>query len=121
MDVDDVDGDGHDDEDDHADDDDDHKDCDDDDRKNDGKDDGDDEDKDATELARVISLDVARLLKHPANRYGLLVAELERLEVYIRRLDRLRVRLDTEAIGAEGGGILIDSRPSPTEESQNDF
>lgn len=77
--------------------------------------------RNATELARVISLDVARLLKHPANRYGLLVAELERLEVYIRRLDRLRMRLDTEATGAEGGGILIDSRPSPTEESQNDF
>lgn len=64
----------------------------------------------ATELARIVSLDVARLLKHPANRYGLLVAELERLEVYIRRLDRLQAALDKEPSGAEGGGVLIDGR-----------
>ncbi len=66
--------------------------------------------RNATELARIVSLDVARLLKHPANRYGLLVAELERLEVYIRRLDRLQAALDKEPSGAEGGGVLIDSR-----------
>lgn len=64
----------------------------------------------ATDLARIISLDVARLLKHPANRYGLLVAELERLELYIRRLDRLQAAADKEPGGAEGGGVLLDSR-----------
>ena len=64
----------------------------------------------ATELARIVSLDVARLLKHPANRYGLLVAELEQLEAYIRRLDRLQAAVDKEPSGAEGGGVLIDSR-----------
>jgi len=64
----------------------------------------------ATDLARLVSLDVARLLKHPANRYGLLVAELERLEAYTRRLGRLQATLDKAPSGAEGGGVLIDSR-----------
>jgi len=69
----------------------------------------------ATELARIVSLDVARLLKHPANRYGLLVAELERLEAYIRRLDRVQGTLDKEPTGAEGGGVLLDNRPRAEE------
>lgn len=64
----------------------------------------------ATELARIVSLDVARLLHHPANRYGLTLDELERLERYIRRLDRLQAEAEKEPTGAEGGGILIDSR-----------
>lgn len=74
----------------------------------------------ATDLARIVSLDVARLLKHPANRYGLLVAELERLEAYIRRLDRLQAVVDKEPSGAEGGGMLIDShtRTGVQEESE---
>lgn len=70
----------------------------------------------ASELARIVSLDVARLLKHPANRYGLRVTELERLEAYIRRLDRLQVTLDKEPSGAEGGGMLIDNRPHSNED-----
>ncbi|HQY94939.1 hypothetical protein [Caldilinea sp.] len=65
----------------------------------------------ATELARIVSLDVARLLQHPINRYGLTVPELERLEIYIRRLDQLQATLDKEPSGAEGGGVLLDSRP----------
>jgi len=64
----------------------------------------------ATDLARIVSLDAARLLKHPANRYGLLLTELERLEVYIRRLDKLQATLEKEPSGAEGGGVLIESR-----------
>ena len=64
----------------------------------------------ATELARIIALDVARMVKHPANRYGLTVPELERLESYIRRLDRVQATLDKEPTGVEGGGVLLDSR-----------
>jgi hypothetical protein len=64
----------------------------------------------ATELARIVALDVARLLKHPANRYGLTVTELERLESYTRRLDKVQATLDKEPGGAGGGGVLIDSR-----------
>lgn len=69
----------------------------------------------ATELARIVSLDVARIVKHPANRYGLTVAELERLEAYMRHLDRIRATLDKEPTGAEGGGVLLDSRPRTEE------
>ncbi len=39
----------------------------------------------ANELSNLITLDLARLLKHPANRYGLTLPELERLELYLRR------------------------------------
>lgn len=76
--------------------------------------------RNATELARIVSLDVARLLKHPTNRYGLHVAELERLEVYIRRLDRIQAVLDKEPSGAEGGGVLIDSRKRIDAEKENE-
>lgn len=64
----------------------------------------------ATELARLVSLDVARLLHHPANRYGLTLSELERLEGYIKRLDQVQAEVEKEPTGAEGGGVLIDSR-----------
>jgi hypothetical protein len=65
----------------------------------------------ASELARIVTLDVGRLLKHPTNRYGLTVPELERLEAYIRRIGQVQATLDKEPSGAEGGGVLIDSRP----------
>ena len=65
----------------------------------------------ATDLARLVALDVARLLKHPGNRYGLTLPELERLEVYLRRLGRLQATRDKIPGGAEGGGVLMDSRP----------
>lgn len=64
----------------------------------------------ATDLARLVALDVARLLKHPDNRYGLTVPELERLEAYLRRLGRLQATLAKEPSGAEGAAVLIDSR-----------
>ena len=64
----------------------------------------------ATDLARIIAMDVSRLLKHPGNRYGLTVPELERLEAYRRRLDRLQATLDKTPSGVEGGGVLMDSR-----------
>lgn len=65
----------------------------------------------ATDLARIVAMDVARLLKHPGNRYGLTMPELERLEAYLRRLRRLQATLDKTPSGAEGGGVLMDSRP----------
>lgn len=64
----------------------------------------------ATDLARIVAVDVARLLKHPSNRYGLTMPELERLEAYLRRLNRLQATLDKTPSGVEGGGVLMDSR-----------
>ncbi|MBW7886403.1 MAG: hypothetical protein H3C34_28005 [Caldilineaceae bacterium] len=69
----------------------------------------------ATDLARIVSLDVARLLRHPANRYGLTLPELERLELYIRRLDKKEMNVGREPTGAEGGGVLLDSRQGEEE------
>lgn len=69
----------------------------------------------ATDLARIVSLDVARLLRHPANRYGLTLPELERLELYIRRLDKKEMSVEREPTGAEGGGVLLDSRQGEEE------
>ena len=61
------------------------------------------------ELARFVSLDLARLLKHPANPYGLTVNELERLEVYLRTLENKPVERVREANAAGGGGVLLDA------------
>lgn len=60
------------------------------------------------DLARIVSLDVARLLKHPANRYGLSLHELEQLAGYIRRLETKRVTQVDEPGGAEGSAVLLD-------------
>ena len=70
----------------------------------------------ASDLAKIVSLDLARILKHPANRYGLTVHELERLEVYVRQLGGKELKLPAEPGGAEGGGILLDDgRREPIE------
>jgi hypothetical protein len=61
------------------------------------------------ELTKIITVDLVRLLKHPANRYGLTVPELERLEAYLRRLERNPLTSTTELGGAEGGGVLLDA------------
>jgi hypothetical protein len=61
------------------------------------------------ELVKLMTLDLARLLKHPANRYGLTVLELERLEAYLRRLERKPLAPGAELGGAEGGGVLLDA------------
>jgi hypothetical protein len=61
------------------------------------------------ELVKLMTLDLARLLKHPANRYGLTVLELERLEAYLRRLERKPLAPRAELGGAEGGGVLLDA------------
>lgn len=61
------------------------------------------------DLVKIMTLDLARLLKNPANRYGLKVLELERLEAYVRKLERQPLAPAKELGGAEGGGVLLDS------------
>lgn len=62
------------------------------------------------DLHRLIARDVARLLKHPANRYGITVPELERLERHLHRLARTSIAAGGEPGGAEGGGVLLDGK-----------
>jgi hypothetical protein len=66
-------------------------------------------------LARIVTLDVVRLLTHPANRYGLRVTDLELLSTHAARVgasDEMAARLAGPAAlepgGAEGGGVLLD-------------
>jgi hypothetical protein len=60
------------------------------------------------ELARIVSLDLIRILQHPTNRYGLSVTELELLNNHARRLDTVGRGALPEPGGAEGGGVLLD-------------
>jgi hypothetical protein len=60
------------------------------------------------DLARIVTLDLARILQHPTNRYGLSVTELELLNLHIRRLNAGRISPPMEPGGAEGGGVLLD-------------
>jgi hypothetical protein len=69
----------------------------------------------SAELARLITLDVVRILNHPGNRYGLTVHELERLAAHaaiVKSAPSAAVRLAASAAhepgGAEGGGVLLD-------------
>jgi hypothetical protein len=61
-------------------------------------------------LSKLIVLDLARLLKHPANRYGLTLVELEQLEIYLRRYEQKAPAAGADPGGAEGGGVLLDRR-----------
>ncbi len=65
------------------------------------------------ELQRLITLDLARILEHPTNRYGLTVAELELLSLHAQRIQRRGQGspglAGQEPGGAEGGGVLLDS------------
>lgn len=66
--------------------------------------------KHSGDLARIITLDLARILNHPKNRYGLTVSELERLHLHARAVEKFGVNPATgEPGGAQGGGILLDS------------
>ena len=62
------------------------------------------------DLHKLIALDVARLLKHPANRYGITLPELEQVERYLHRLERKPIVAGGAAGGAGGGGILLDGK-----------
>lgn len=63
------------------------------------------------EAARLVALDVIRLLHHPENRYGLNVAEFELLNAHAARLKRGQGAAAPAADpgGAEGGGVLLDA------------
>jgi hypothetical protein len=61
------------------------------------------------ELAKLVSLDLARLLHQPENRYGLTVADMERVSAYMRRLEAKVVETVRDPGGAEGSAILIDT------------
>lgn len=61
------------------------------------------------ELARLISLDLARLLQAADNRFGLSVADLERIARYVRRLEAKVVEPVRDPGGAEGAAVLIDT------------
>jgi hypothetical protein len=61
------------------------------------------------ELAKLVSLDLARLLGAADNRYGLNVADMERVARYIRRLEAKTVTTVRDPGGAEGSAVLIDT------------
>jgi hypothetical protein len=60
------------------------------------------------ELARIVALDLIRILHHPTNRYGLHVTEMELLNTHRQRLDAIGSHRLPEPSGAEGGGVLLD-------------
>lgn len=61
------------------------------------------------ELAKLISLDLARLLHAPDNRFGLTAPDLARVAAYMRGLEQKPVEPVREPGGAEGSAILIDT------------
>lgn len=61
-----------------------------------------------SDLVRIVTLDVVRILRHPTNRYGLNVTELELLSTHAERIKKLPVNVGGELGGAEGGGVLLD-------------
>lgn len=61
------------------------------------------------ELARLVSLDLAKLLQEPDNPFGLAVVDLESLALYLRRLQRKPVEAMSAGGGAEGSAVLLDA------------
>ncbi len=62
----------------------------------------------SSDLARIITLDMARILNHPKNRYGLTLTELEQLNLYAKAVEQRGLQVQGEAGGAQGGGVLLD-------------
>jgi hypothetical protein len=62
----------------------------------------------STDLARIITLDLAMLLRQPENRYGVNVQEIEQLERVVRQLEKKHAAPVQDPGGAEGGGVLLD-------------
>lgn len=65
------------------------------------------------ELAKLVSLDLARLLHQPDNRFGLSVLDMTRIAGYMRNLESKSIESVREPQGAEGGAILIDTAHPP--------
>lgn len=61
------------------------------------------------ELARIVTLDLIRILNHPTNRYGLTVHDLELLKLHSTRIQKQTPEMRGEPGGAEGGGVLLDT------------
>jgi hypothetical protein len=61
------------------------------------------------ELARIVTLDLVRILHHPTNRYGLSVTDLELLNLHAKKIRTSVPEAVTEPGGAEGGGVLLDT------------
>lgn len=64
------------------------------------------------DLARLISLDLARLLHTPENRFGLTLPDLARMAAYLRSLENKQTPTVRDPDGAEGGAVLIDAASS---------
>jgi hypothetical protein len=62
----------------------------------------------SADLVRIVTLDLARILQHPTNRYGLNVTEPELLNLHARRFNAGQFVSHVEPGGAEGGGVLLD-------------
>ncbi len=62
----------------------------------------------STDLARIITLDLALILRQSDNRYGITVHELEQLDRTVRQLEKKQVTPTPDPGGAEGGGVLLD-------------
>lgn len=62
----------------------------------------------SSDLVRIVTLDIVHILRHPTNRYGLNVTELELLSTHAERIKKLPVKVGAELGGAEGGGVLLD-------------
>ena len=62
------------------------------------------------DLARLITLDLARILNHPTNRYGLTVTDLELLALHAKKFVAAAPDVrEFDHSGAEGGGVLLDT------------
>jgi hypothetical protein len=61
------------------------------------------------ELARLVTVDLIRILNHPSNRYGLTVHDLELLQLHKARIMKHAPDVSGEPGGAEGGGVLLDT------------
>lgn len=61
------------------------------------------------ELARLVTLDLVRILNHPTNRYGLTVHDLELLKLHAASIRKHTPDVQGEPGGAEGGGVLLDT------------
>lgn len=61
------------------------------------------------DLARIVSLDLARILHQPDNRFGLMTPDLARIAAYMRTLENRSLATVREPEGAEGGAILLDA------------
>lgn len=62
-----------------------------------------------TELGRLVTQDLVRILNHTTNRYGLSVTDFELLKLHASRVMKQARTVQQEPGGAEGGGVLLDT------------